>query len=343
MLRRMISRTRVTAIAPVILVLVAITVSACGAGEPSPEPSSTSTPSGSDAAAPSATAQTTDAAESSVAPNPPVVPTPAGILPPGSVARVTANGLRVRAGKPGSPDQSNVISSLATDDVVLIGSDPLSYLPPALSPDGRGWYGVHVGGASINSYADGGINGWVAEGEGGLEWLAVEPVVCPGLTTLATLLAHLESFDVWTTAWERLACHGGEQLELEGVIETPCYEGAETPYDYQPGFLANPDICAGIDLVVDEIDAEGQHSSLALGLRFPPAFGAWPERGELVRVRGHFDDPVSSTCTLKTQPDYDFVAAYDPEFVVLVCRERFVVDELTVIGHRDLAPLWWEQ
>jgi len=29
--------------------------------------------------------------------------------------------------------------------------------------------------------------------------------------------------------------------------------------------------------------------------------------------------------------------------LVLYCREQFVVEEITIIGHRDLAPPWWEQ
>ena len=328
------------------LVVVAVIACACGFGEPSPEPTATSSgePSGT-RPPPTATAATTGAAEPSVAPYPPIVPTPAGILPPDSVARVTAAGLRVRGGRPGTPDHEQVIYSLSAGDLVLIGSSPLSYLPAEFTPDGRGWYEIHAGGAEIDSYMGGGINGWVAEGEHGLEWLATEALMCRGADTLAGVLTPPDQggqTHEWATAWDQLACFGGDQLELEGVIETPCYEGAETPYEYQPAFVANPDICAGRDFVVDEIDAEGNHEGRALQLRFPPAFGAWPERGELVRVRGHFDDPASSTCTVKVQPDYDFVAVFDPEFVILACRERFVVDGLTVIGHRDLAPLPWE-
>jgi hypothetical protein len=281
-----------------------------------------------------------------VAPYPPVVPTPTGILAPDSVARVTASGLRVRGGPPGSPEHGDTIYTLAAGDLVLIGSSPLSYVPPELAPDGRGWYGVHVGGAEIDSYMDGGVNGWVAEGEHGLEWLAAAALTCRGAESLAGVLAPPDQGaepHEWATAWDHLACYGGKQLELEGVIETPCYEGSDDPHLYQPVFLANPDICAGLDLVFDdEIAAEGQDTSRPLQLRFSPNFGTWPKRGDLVRVRGHFDDPLSSTCTVTVQPDYDFVAIFDPGFVVLACRERFVVDDLSVTGHRELPPLPWE-
>ena len=330
-----------------VLLLVAMAVSGCGAGNLSPPQGTVQSAAPSDTSpAPSATTGTTDGAEPSVTPYSPVVLTPTGILAPDSVARVTASGLRVRGGKPGSPDHSDVIYSLAAGDLVLIGSSPLSYVPPDLAPDGRGWYEVHVGGAEIDSYMDGGINGWVAEGEHGLEWLTAETLMCRGTDTLEGVLLPPDQAGEtheWATAWDQLACYGGNQLELEGVIETPCYEGSEDPHLYEPVFLANPDgACVGRHLVVDAIDAEGNHDSRALQLRFPPAFGTWPERGSLVRVRGHFDDPLSSTCTVKFPPDADFVAIFDPEFVVLACRERFVVDDLSVIGQRELAPLPWE-
>jgi len=188
------------------------------------------------------------------------------------------------------------------------------------------------------SYADGGINGWVAEGENGLEWLEPDPAICGGSDTLAGVLSPPSSrAHEWATGWDRLACYGARQLELEGVVEWLCYEGTEEPTIYRPGYLAGPNICSGI--VVDDIDAEGNHSGLALDLRYRKDFEGSPQRGDLVRVVGHFDDPASSTCTAESPFGPSRI---DPEFLVLFCRERFVVDELMVIGHRDLAPLPWE-
>ena len=301
-------------------------------------PSTTTAPSFSDDAAPSATAPLTGA-EPSAAAHAPILPTPAGLLPPDSVARVTANGLRVRGNPPGTLGHEQVLYSLSVGDFVLVELGAWSYLPPESSPDGRGWYSVHVGGAEAMSYADGGINGWVAEGENGLEWLEPDPLICGGSDTLAGVLSPPSSkAHEWATGWDRLACHGGRQLELEGVVEWLCYEGTTEPTIYRPGFLAGPNICSGI--VVDDIDADGNHGSLALDLRYPDGFGSGPDRGDLVRVRGHFDDPASSTCTAESPFGPSRI---DPEFLVLFCRERFVVDELTVNGHRDLAPPWWEQ
>jgi hypothetical protein len=316
--------------------LLAFILSACGVGQPTPDPSTTAGPSRIESGTPSATAGATGAEPSATA-HAPVVPTPVGLLPPDSVARVVVGGLRVRAGHSGAPEFGDVVYSLSAGDLVLIGSNPWSYVPPEASPDGRGWYEIQVGGASINAFADGGIHGWVAEGDGGLEWLTAEPVTCLGPTTLALLLAPPGQEGEWTTSWERLSCQGGQQLELEGVAEALCFEGVESPYTFDPFFLASPDMCAG--LVVDDIDADGNHSSLALDLRYRDGV-AWPPRGDLLRVSGHFDDPASSTCTAITGFGPSLV---DPEFLVLFCRERFAVDEHTIIGHRDLAPPPWEQ
>ena len=326
------------------LILLAVVASACGMGEglsrgPIPAGRSPSLAS----SAPTASAESTDAAPPSVAPYAPVAQAPVGILPPDSVARVIANGLRVRGGPPGSPDHDQIVYSLAAGTLVLIGSSPLSYVPPESSSDGRGWYEVHVGGAEVDSYADGGINGWMAEGENGLEWLELAPIQCRGSDTLAGVLYPPDQggeAHEWATAWDQLACYGGGPLELQGVIEFLCMEGSMLPFDMTPYHLAAPVLCTG--LIPDDIDVEGHSpSGLSLGLRFDEAWGAYPARGEVVRISGHFDDPASSTCTFKPSADVN-PPPFDPQFLVLFCRERFVVDELTVVGHRDLAPLPWE-
>jgi hypothetical protein len=322
-------RTRIDRLA----LVLAFILSACGVGGPTPEPSASTTSSG-DGATASGTAEPTEV-EPSLAAHAQVVPTPAGLLPPDSVARVVASGLRVRAEQPGLPGHDQIVYSLSVGDPVLVFSDAESYLPPEKSPDGRGWYRIHVGGASANSYADGGIDGWVAEGEDGLEWLTLEPLTCLGPATLALLLAPPGSTDEWATAWERLACQGAEPLQLEGVIVSRCFDAPETSYTFHPDFLASPSRCWG--LVADDLDADGNLiNGLNLDLSYPADFGALPQRGDLISVRGHFDDAASTTCTAETSFGQSLI---DPEFLVFYCRERFVVDELTVTGHRDLAPL----
>jgi hypothetical protein len=277
------------------------------------------------------------------------VPNPLGILPPGSVARVTVDGLRVRAGPPywaGFPDlpqPTEIVAVLSAGDLVLIGTSPLAYHPPETSPDGRGWYEVGVGGRITTSFIEqGSISGWVAEGEAGLEYLEAEMVTCPGSGTLEALLyppGHGVDGDELTTAWDRIACSGGEPRELEGVYDYLCLGNGFYPYNWEPAFIAYPHFCGG--LILDDIDAEGNGRAGYLVLRFPEDFGVLPQRGDVVQVEGHFDDPLSSTCSAATEPGFDGMAI-DPKFLVLFCREQFVVDDVLVIGHRDLAPPPWE-
>jgi hypothetical protein len=68
---------------------------------------------------------------------------------------------------------------------------------------------------------------------------------------------------------------------------------------------------------------------------------AVPERGDVLQITGHFDDPAAADCTATTEPGFTG-PGIDPEFLGLFCRERFVVEQWTVTDHRDLAPLPWE-
>ncbi len=257
------------------------------------------------------------------------------------MARVTADGLRVRAASPQVPkDHDRIVTTLSAGDLVLVEAGPLSYLAPDRSADGRGWYQVHVGGSEATSYIDGGINGWVAEGDTGLEYLELVPFACAEAPSLKALLSWpWEGVDGEhaTTAWERLACYGESQIEIEGVIEVLCPEGRVTPFTFDPAHLAAPNACLGI--IEDDIGPEGEHSTSGVEMRFAPNTPL-PERGDVVRVRGHFDDPAATGCTASA----DFhLGGIDTEYLVLHCREQLVVDELTVIGERELGPLLWER
>lgn len=262
----------------------------------------------------------------------PVIPPPAGVLPPGSVAVVTVNGVRVRAGHPGlGSSDDEVLGSLDAGTQVTVGWSPFSYLSAERSPDGRAWYAVQAGGR----VPAGGelLSGWVAAGDTGLEFLRIEPTFCPAKLNLDALLwtpPHNEEAEGLTTSWDRLACAGGRSLELEGVFEV-CYEGGHYPYTFKPDYLASPDNCASLIL-----DGSQRAGSLPIGI--PPALtDTWPERGDLLRVTGHFDDPASVNCA--ATPDGDFETSVDPAFLGLFCRERFVIEALHVIGHRDLPSL----
>ena len=271
-----------------------------------------------------------------------VVDPPSDLLPPGSVARVTADGLRVRGGPPATPDHENLEYTLNEGDLVLVEWSPLAYVSPSESPDGRGWYNVHIGGASVMSYIDGGVNGWVAAGEEGLEYLEHVPVTCESERDLGNLIyspftdGDQETF---TTPWERLACNADRPLELTGVLDYVCPEGGIYPYRFDP-YLAAPQWCSA--LMIDVIDADG-YAQYGQGLlvRFPEFVPSEIKRGDVLRMRGHFDDPDATSCSAETEAGFDG-AAVDVPFLVLFCQEQFVPDEWEVIDQRYLAPSPWE-
>jgi hypothetical protein len=214
-------------------------------------------------------------------------------------------------------------------------------VPPESSPDGRGWYEVHVGGPTVTSYIDGGLNGWLVEGEAGLEYLELLPVTCPSQLTLETLLyppgQGMEG-DAFATPWDRLACTGDAPLELQGVFDYTCNEGGISPYHFEPAWLAAPENCLG--LFIDEIENGEKRFATHLRLRIGEGVPS-PTRGDVLRVSGQFDHPASSSCAVTVPPGFEGALA-DPEFVALFCREQFVVDQSQVAGHRDLAQLPWE-
>lgn len=290
------------------------------------------------------TSSTPSGAPTASAPEPtiewadPVLEAPTGMLPPGSVAVVTVDGLRIRGGHPGMGELFDQIALiLDAGNVVTVGWSPFSYLPPNRSPDGRGWYEVRAGGRGVGGGEF--YGGWVAAGEAGLEFLRIAPVACPSPVSLEVLLwtpPRGEEGEGMTTPWDRPACVGNRSIRLEGVFET-CYEGGHYPYVFEPGYLAVPDNCAS--LMLDDIDASGHVRRAGwLPLGIPPALaGEAPKRGDLIRITGHFDDSALSTCT--ATPSGPFPNAVDPAFLALFCRERFVVEGIEVIGHRELAPL----
>ena len=328
--------------------LIALVLAGCAAADPGESSNATSRPTGeaaADSGSPSATASaSSEAAVASESPTEatPVIDPPANLLPPGSVARATADGLRVRSGRPGTPEHGDVEYTLNEGDVVLVEWSPLAYIPPSESPDGRGWYNVHVGGASVMSYIDGGVSGWVAAGEDGLEYLEHVSVTCGSERDLENLIYSPFTGgdqETLTTPWERLACNGDRPLELTGVLDYVCPEGGVYPYRFDP-YLAVPQWCSA--LMIDAIDADGNAQyGQGLIVRFPEFVPSDLARGDVLRLRGHFDDPASTSCSAETDPGFEG-AAVDVPFLVLFCREQFVPDESELIDHRELAPSPWE-
>ena len=72
-------------------------------------------------------------------------------------------------------------------------------------------------------------------------------------------------------------------------------------------------------------------------MRFPDFAPSDLARGDVLEVRGHFDDPQATSCTADTEPGID-ARRLDVPFLVLFCREQFVPEEWKLVDHRELAP-----
>ena len=291
---------------------------------------------------PSGTSLPSLSATASPGTEPAVVDPPAGVLPPGSVARVTADGLRVRGAAPGVPGHDEVVYTLNAGDLVLVQWSPLAYVAPSESHDGRGWYSIHVGGHTVDGMIDGGVTGWIAAGGSGLEYLEIVPVSCRAERDLANLVyaPFTQGADnsTFATPWERLACNSDRPLELTGIFDHVCPEGGVYPYRFSP-HLAHPQWCTA--LLIDAIDADGYpRFGRGLIVRLPEFAPTDIERGDVLEVRGHFDDPQADSCVATTEAGFQGPAV-DPAFLQLFCREQFVPDDWAVVDHRDLAPLPW--
>ena len=251
-------------------VLLVIGLLGCtNAGTPEADPSLTP-PASHVPAVPSPTEEPASAA------TPPVVTAPAGILPPGSRATVTADELRIRE-SPGLT--GTVIGTTRAGDVVLAGS----FLPFHTNFDGIDWYAVFF----ADGYSDWPALpstwdvGWVAAGIGAERYLELLPSRCPtGAPDLATLTS--------LTPWDRLACFGDRPLTIAGTWGCRGCGGTAIG-NFEPRWLAYP--------IVGEWLRISWPDGAILELRVPPDSGiAVPEGGSIARVTGHFDDPAAATC-----------------------------------------------
>jgi hypothetical protein len=121
--------------------------------------------------------------------------------------------------------------------------------------------------------------------------------------------------------------------------EHVCPEGWVYPYRFDP-HLAAPQWC--LALMIDAVDLDGYaQDGQGLLVRFPEFVPSDLARGDVVRLRGHFDDPAATSCSAETDPGFEGPAV-DVPFLVLFCREQFVPDDWELIDHRELAPSPWE-
>lgn len=287
-----------------------------GDGSPSPSPRPSLRPSGSGVAAVPTLTPDPGSAEPTLAPAPsPVVAPPDDVLPPGAVARVAVEVLRIRE----SPStDARLLDQLPQGQLVLIDAG----LPPGGPVTGGGftWYPVRRIAeltelpALPGALPEEGAVGWAAAGDAETAYLAL---LAPRCAARPVALATLEAM----TPWERLACFGAEPLTFDGIAGCGGCGGAAAG-TFEPAWLAYPSI--GVPISVDPSVRIGP-----FGVQFRPEGPAVPADGSIVTVSGHFDDAASAGCVMAPG---DPPEPIDSRTAVLACRERFVVDTIQVTG-----------
>jgi hypothetical protein len=292
-------------------------VAACGAAAPS-SPAAT--------AGKSASASQPPASAASASVGPTVAPTgpswtarPAEALLGDSLVYVTVDRLNMRA-KPTVDSKS--VGVAEKGDFLLL--DPYG---PFMN-DGYTWYrATFVAQAGeppvfgVNLRGPLGITGWVAVAKADSPYVERLRPRCPETIDTASMQYMLGS--------ELLACFGSNTIELSGTFG--CGGCGGTMFgSYDPLWLAypsNPYVLA-VYPISDEVGD--------FGLRFPPEGPDAPPAGSVIRVRGHFDDPVAATCAISVHdplhPDEESLVPISSEAAHLVCAQEFVVESLDILG-----------
>ena len=247
------------------------------------------------------------------------LPGPDDVLPVASRVQVLADGLRLRE----SPRLDGaVLTRIGAGEVVYVVDAGGTQLPPTFD-DGYAWYPVQF----IPGYADwpadpptdtaafGYVAGHSTKGERLVELM--EPR-CPSAADIESLTR--------ITAWERASCMGDQQLTLEGTYGCGVCDSLAQEGTWEPEWLAsylNP---------MSPLSPVGQVQNVGIEpivLAFRPVVGK-PDSGmsgSVMRVVGHFNDPLSADCVVGDESGLAEDAAAE-----WYCRERFVVDGWEVIG-----------
>jgi hypothetical protein len=231
-----------------------------------------------------------------------------------SMVEAVVEGLRVRE-EPGLDGRSLGTLPRGAGSIVVVGP---------VSADGFEWYRLRALGLSMGTGCEGPFVttpyncpswfGWVAaRGPDGAAWLVADDAcpAWPGGSLTTEFVFGVEQL-------RYLACFGGdtrtvagyypvipEDAGLGGTCEVPdavLWLGCNLGYEH---------------LVIDPADGFG-----APGFQMVVAPGvAMPERGHLIEVTGHYDDPAAQGCTF----------GEIPEVSVLKCRSEFVVTSARII------------
>jgi hypothetical protein len=155
-------------------------------------------------------------------------------------------------------------------------------------------------------------------------WIRPVEVTCPSSPTTAAQIGVLDPF-------EALHCYGRSELEITGTLDLPLH-GPISPYRYSPGWLTQESLLFLRD---------------AWWITYRPHPDAGlesPERGDVVRVTGHFEDPAATDCRVTVDPEFfggeipdEFESTIVAARVVLDCRTAFAWTDYEVIGFQDLG------
>jgi len=155
-------------------------------------------------------------------------------------------------------------------------------------------------------------------------WIEAVEVTCPSSPMTAEEIGALDAF-------EALHCYGRNEIEITGTLDLPLH-GPISPYRYSPGWLTQDSLLF-------------MRNAWWITYRPHPDAGLEaPERGDVVRATGHFEDPAATDCRVTVDPDFfggeipdEFESTIVPARVILDCRAAFAWSEYEVIGFEDLG------
>jgi hypothetical protein len=161
------------------------------------------------------------------------------------------------------------------------------------------------------------LAGWIAIASGATPWIVALPARCPTTVDLATLSAMLPG--------EQATCLGSTPLVLQGTFGCGGCGGTFSG-TFTPEWLATP--------LAELFSVQPSVRIGPLQLYFPPGVTP-PTEGQILRVRGHLNDPRSSTCVVAIPTTEGFDAKPVPlraGDAATWCRQHVVVDGFDVLG-----------
>ena len=242
--------------------------------------------------------------------------TTAPVIPNVAIAEVAIESLNLRAA---ATEGSEALVTLERGRRLFIIGEPTE-------TSGLRWYRVAPF-DDVEGCEDGcGLIGFVATPVSAEEaaWISAVEVTCPSSPMTAEQIGVLNPM-------EALHCYGRTDIEITGTLDLPIH-GPINPYRYSPGWLTQDSL-----LFMRE----------AWWITYRPHPDAdldSPERGDVVRVTGHFEDPAATDCRVTVDPDFfggeipdEFESTVLPARVVLDCRTAFAWTDYEVIGFQDLG------